>query len=595
MAIAEEMKLVIKAEVGNAIANLKEVSQHTSTVQSKFLGMAKSLLATGGAIFSIQALARAMRGAIDAYKVQEIAEAKLAAALRATGRQYDISLRGLADYASELQRVTTFGDEVTISAMAMLQQLGDLDEQGLRKITPLVQDFATAMGVDLQTAASLVGKTLGSSTNALSRYGVQIDAAAPKEKKLAELTAILEEKFGGFSQQVALTGSGALAQLNNIMSDIQEEGGKALLDFLKPAIVDLTNFLTKTLQSWAAQKNLNMALKGQATSVYEIDQALKEQNKRIGEAGISQQNLARQIIEAQVAFDKEAKAVKDGKSAINSTLPALGTRLASLRAQYDTQSKLISQGQENIDTLNEERVELKRMNDIEAANVRISDAKVKAGKIAIDQARALAGNIASLENRFEASTVATIASAEATDDLAERIEAAEAAFQKQQEVIRQQIALMDKYREKASEAVAAIRPFSDAIGMMAKDSEKGWEMFKEAAKDAIAAVLEMLAKEAFVRALAAAATLNFPAAAAWTAAGLAAMVGAGVVRAMAEGGIVTKPTTALIGEAGPEAVIPLNKMGGMGNLTVVINGSVMEEEGIARRIGAVLARQRRGW
>jgi hypothetical protein len=35
--------------------------------------------------------------------------------------------------------------------------------------------------------------------------------------------------------------------------------------------------------------------------------------------------------------------------------------------------------------------------------------------------------------------------------------------------------------------------------------------------------------------------------------------------ALAEGGIVTGPTSALIGEAGPEAVIPLGKMGSMGN------------------------------
>ena len=39
--------------------------------------------------------------------------------------------------------------------------------------------------------------------------------------------------------------------------------------------------------------------------------------------------------------------------------------------------------------------------------------------------------------------------------------------------------------------------------------------------------------------------------------------------AMATGGIVTSPTMALIGEAGPEAVIPLNKAGGLGmNITV---------------------------
>jgi hypothetical protein len=33
---------------------------------------------------------------------------------------------------------------------------------------------------------------------------------------------------------------------------------------------------------------------------------------------------------------------------------------------------------------------------------------------------------------------------------------------------------------------------------------------------------------------------------------------------LAQGGIVTGPTIAMIGEAGPEAVIPLNRAGGMG-------------------------------
>jgi uncharacterized membrane protein YeaQ/YmgE (transglycosylase-associated protein family) len=43
---------------------------------------------------------------------------------------------------------------------------------------------------------------------------------------------------------------------------------------------------------------------------------------------------------------------------------------------------------------------------------------------------------------------------------------------------------------------------------------------------------------------------------------------------MANGGIVTSPTLAMIGEAGPEAVIPLGKGGGMGgnNVTIHVNG-----------------------
>ena len=44
-------------------------------------------------------------------------------------------------------------------------------------------------------------------------------------------------------------------------------------------------------------------------------------------------------------------------------------------------------------------------------------------------------------------------------------------------------------------------------------------------------------------------------------------------KAMATGGVVTSPTMALIGEAGPEAVIPLDKMGNMGGgVTINVNG-----------------------
>ena len=53
------------------------------------------------------------------------------------------------------------------------------------------------------------------------------------------------------------------------------------------------------------------------------------------------------------------------------------------------------------------------------------------------------------------------------------------------------------------------------------------------------------------------------------------IAGGGIPR-MAEGGIVTKPTLALIGEAGPEAVVPLSKMGQMSNssnITVNVQGA----------------------
>ena len=47
--------------------------------------------------------------------------------------------------------------------------------------------------------------------------------------------------------------------------------------------------------------------------------------------------------------------------------------------------------------------------------------------------------------------------------------------------------------------------------------------------------------------------------------------------AMASGGLATSPTLAMIGEAGPEAVIPLSRMGGMG-VTVINRGTIVHDQ-----------------
>ena len=53
--------------------------------------------------------------------------------------------------------------------------------------------------------------------------------------------------------------------------------------------------------------------------------------------------------------------------------------------------------------------------------------------------------------------------------------------------------------------------------------------------------------------------------------------------AMATGGIVTSPTMALIGEAGPEAVIPLNKAGGLG-MNITVNTGVGDPVAIGKSV-----------
>ena len=68
--------------------------------------------------------------------------------------------------------------------------------------------------------------------------------------------------------------------------------------------------------------------------------------------------------------------------------------------------------------------------------------------------------------------------------------------------------------------------------------------------------------------------------------------------ALASGGIVTSPTMALIGEAGPEAVIPLSRGGGFGGgITINITnaGSVIAEADLVSSIrNALLQAQNNG-
>jgi hypothetical protein len=58
---------------------------------------------------------------------------------------------------------------------------------------------------------------------------------------------------------------------------------------------------------------------------------------------------------------------------------------------------------------------------------------------------------------------------------------------------------------------------------------------------------------------------------------------------LASGGVVTKPTFAMIGEAGPEAVVPLDRLGslgGGGKVTVIVNNNAGAQVDVTQRRGA---------
>ena len=110
------------------------------------------------------------------FRVQELAETKLDATLKATGFAAGLTAEQLKTMASELQNVTTFGDETIISAQSMLLTFKDIGEDVFPRALESILDVSSAMGTDLQSSTIQIGKALNdpiSGLAALSRVGIQ--------------------------------------------------------------------------------------------------------------------------------------------------------------------------------------------------------------------------------------------------------------------------------------------------------------------------------------------------------------------------------------------------------------------------------------
>ena len=213
------------------------------------------LKAIGAAALVAGAAVTAFVGkSVAAYKVQEQAINSLNTSLAQQGIFTEKLSKQYQETATALQKVTTFGDEAIISAQGQLTAyLGQTEvTEDLLKAT---LDFASGMKVDLKTAADLVGKSIGSSTNALSRYGIAVDTSMTKSEKLAAVTEAMNSRFGGQAEAAAM-GVGALDQMSNSLGDVMEVVGQAFAPMITLAAKAIRNFADDIQSNKAALASL---------------------------------------------------------------------------------------------------------------------------------------------------------------------------------------------------------------------------------------------------------------------------------------------------------------------------------------------------
>jgi|TARA_R100000084_G_scaffold109198_1_gene74739 hypothetical protein len=243
-------KLLIKL----GVVGDKKAKDKIKGVESGLGSLGKSALKAGAAFFGARALINGMKQSVELAGIQEQAEKRLEVAL---GKRS----QALLDQASALQQQTTFGDEAILGVQASISAFVKSEEQ-IKKATSATLDMAVAMGMDLKSSGDLIAKTLGSSTNALSRYGIQVEGAVGSQERLESLTTNIAKLFGGQATAQADTFAGSIEQMQNAIGDTGEVLGKLFQPAIQSSAKSLKTFAENFGKTLTAISKIDLAKTG---------------------------------------------------------------------------------------------------------------------------------------------------------------------------------------------------------------------------------------------------------------------------------------------------------------------------------------------
>ena len=233
--IGVSTKTVTQAMKGNTVAVEKlRIAYKKASTQTRILGGSFAVARSKLLIYSFAAglASKLVLTQVNLFAKQEESVTRLASVFGGKGA------KALGEYSSQLQKVTTFGDEDINMMMAQIGAFGASEEQ-TKKLAKATLDLSAGMGIGLNEAGKLVAKSIGTSTNALQRHGVELDTNASKSEKVNSIVSGLEATYGGLAEQLGQTTAGQLQQAQNAFGDFQETIG----ELLAPAVLVLAQGL----------------------------------------------------------------------------------------------------------------------------------------------------------------------------------------------------------------------------------------------------------------------------------------------------------------------------------------------------------------
>lgn len=199
------------------------------TAGEESLGRVSDALKKVGSVAAVgfAMISAAVVKAVGEFTEQEQATNALTRAMVNQGTYSKELAKTYKDQANELSGLTAVGGEEITGAQAILQaHLGEMKVS--KELTMATLDLAQAKGIDLKTAAEMVGKTIGTNTNALARNGIEVNTNASKQEKLSQVLDSVNSKFGGQAEAATQGLGGGLKVVNEIVNNLFESLGERL-------------------------------------------------------------------------------------------------------------------------------------------------------------------------------------------------------------------------------------------------------------------------------------------------------------------------------------------------------------------------------
>jgi hypothetical protein len=313
-------------------------------------GKAKSKLGSLGnfikkrLVISLSDLARIGKAVINVFKgmsaaasVQEDAITKLNQSLKNTGNFSVEASKDLQKYASGMQKITKFGDEEILNAMSLIAAF-DIEGKELEDLTTATLDLAQAKGFNLVSAADLVAKSVGSSTNAMTRYGVEVTGAVGSTERANTAVTNMAKIFGGQAMAAAKTFSGQQKTLADNLGDVAEQMGfmiqersKGFIGFMNRAAAATAGWIKETRTS---DKAFSLSQKTRQENGENLKKLTEEELILVSE----RMKQARDMVQLSIKEDKLSKKKLESREKV--------------KAQYD---ELIIKTEKYITAIEKER------------------------------------------------------------------------------------------------------------------------------------------------------------------------------------------------------------------------------------------------